>query len=148
MTLSVCGRRIIFAVIIGIIIYIIYINQKKTIENFNPYLDYPRAYPSTFALNRDYLPYDKSFYMFPDGVINLNYPINARYSPGYRDYAYIPKHEYLKNWTGLNTIPTNCMVPTSISEYCVNEHMNENGNLDLAIRACVVPASVSESCGI
>jgi hypothetical protein len=170
---------IIFIAVI-IFICIAYKNSskpEKTIERFNPYLDYPRAYPSTFALNRDYMPYSKSFYMFPDGgnILNPtymfpnpslffpdtnsfkvgnqgNYPRNLRYNAGYGDYAYIPKHEYLKNWMGVpdqvGPIRPVCVVPTSTSEYCVNRHMREDGNLNSAIRACTVPASISESCGL
>lgn len=177
---------IIFA--IGLILIIIYsiANSTKSIEGFNPYLDFTRAYPSTFALNRDYGPYNKSFYMYPDGYYQpynrSAYPGNFRYNPGYGDYWYIPKHEYLKNWMGApesrdtpisylidqtypnnNTalpnlvgraltedliFPTqsNCIVPASISEYCVNSHIQENGNLDMAIGACTVPPSISEAC--
>lgn len=178
---------IIFIAVI-IFIYMVYKNSSKklsdqTIEEFNPYLDYPRAYPSTFSLNRNYMPYSKSFYMFPGGgnihnstymYPNLhltipntnsiqvgnqgNYPRNLRYNAGYGDYAYIPKHEYLKNWMGvpdqispispIGPIRPTCVVPPSISEYCVNQHIQENGNLNSAIRSCTIPSSISESCGL
>lgn len=172
---------IFITVIIFIFICIVYKDSsKRTIEDFNPYLDYPRAYPSTFALNRDYMQYSKLFYMFPGGrnILNSahmypnirltfpdtnsikvgnqgNYPRNLRYNAGYGDYAYIPKHEYLKNWMGvpdqigpIGPIRPTCVVPPSISEYCVNQHIQENGNLNSAIRSCTIPSSISESCGL
>jgi len=152
--LSKCTCIIIFAIVLGLIILFVINFDNKTIEGFNPYLDYSRIYPSTYAFTADYGPYNKSFYMYPEGYYqpyNLSvYPGNFRYNPGYGDYWYIPKHEYLKSWMGVPDlpppIPTNCVVPASISEYCVNQHIQENGNLDLAIGACTVPPSISESC--
>jgi len=155
--LSKCNCIIIFAIMLFLVILYNISNSVQTIEGFNPYLDYSRIYPSLYAFTGDYGPYNKSYYMFPDGYYQPYnrsvYPGNFRYNPGYSDYWYIPKHEYLKSWMGVPEtvpvvppIPTNCVVPASISEYCVNQHIQENGNLDLAIGACTVPPSISESC--
>jgi len=152
------------------------------IESFNPYLDYSRVYPGTFAFTGDFGVLGKSYYMYPDGIHLPPVGGNVRYSPGYRDYYYIPSHEYMKQAMGRgynhsrgtgqfiggisapvgpykaasggqpahppmpSTSNSSCVVPPRISEYCVHNQINQNGNLDQAIRSCVVPSSVSESC--
>jgi hypothetical protein len=183
-------RYWVFIVIIILLFVIIYFYPSALTEGFNPYLDYSRAYPALYALTKEYGPYNKSFFMYPEGYYDPNnpsvYPGNFRYNPGYGDYAYIPKHEYLKSWMGVgigsnsetypyprnaleepgapieifpginqNSPPTvwpkynlsqDCIVPASLSEGCVNQKIQETGNLDLAIGACTVPSSISEKC--
>jgi hypothetical protein len=201
-------RYWIFIIIILLFfISIYYIYNSPILEAFNPYLDYSRAYPSTYALTQEYGPYNKSFFMYPEGYykpFNQSvYPGNFRYNPGYGDYAYIPKHEYLKSWMGAgigtsseqserfeqdgvlamdsetypypqlpleapggvsqifpginsgadptiwpnyNYIPQDCVRPASLSSECVNQRIQEDGNLDLAIGACTVPSSIREDC--
>lgn len=152
-------------ILILIVIYLIYYNYNTkneiiTIEAFNPYLNYNRIYPSLYSINENYGPYNKSFYMFPDGYYKPSAVApNYRYYPGYRDYWYIPKHEYLKSWmNGANTpsvmnatnpkfkIPSSCIIPTSTSEYCVDKFIRSTGNLDLAIASCTIPPKVSPAC--
>lgn len=141
----------IFAVII--ILYMIFTSSSGTgtIETFNPYLNYNMIYPSLYSLKRDYGPYNKSFYMFPDGYYKPSpTAFNWRYYPGYRDYWYIPKHEYLKSWMNgpdpAVKMDPRCVVPSATSEFCVNRYIQQTGNLDMAISACTTPPQISGSC--
>lgn len=141
----------ILIIIIAIIIFVIWTNKKSTIETFNPYLNYDRIYPGLFSLNTDYMPYNKSYYMYPDGYYKPSASApNYRYYPGYRDYWYIPMHEYLKSWMGSrDEAPLqnpNCIIPSSTSEYCIKQYIESTGNLDLAIQSCTVPAKYSPQC--
>ena len=91
--------------IIGLIVFYLIYKSTKSIEKFNPYFNYSRTYPSNFTFNRNIDPYNKSLHIFQSRFSNKNQlsnPIhNSRYNSRYRDYVYIPKHEYLKNWMGL-----------------------------------------------
>lgn len=144
--------------ITGIIIFVVVIilftassRSHSTIETFNPYLNYNMIYPSLYSVKMDYAPYNKSFYMFPDGYYKPSASApNYRYYPGYRDYWYIPKHEYLKSWMNgpdpaIKTNPK-CTIPSSTSEYCVNKFIQNTGNLDLAINSCTLPPKISPEC--
>lgn len=128
---------IICIIIVAIIAF--YILSVKSVENFNPYLNYNRVYPGLYSYYDTELR-DKSYYMFPNGQINLN-ARNSRYNPGYSDYAYIPKHEYLKH--AMNS--PDRINPRSISEYCVSEKLNEGVDFDYAVKSCITPPSISTS---
>ena len=145
------SKILFYFVIVFIIVCLLFGKNNKIKEHFNPYLDYTRAYPGTFAYKPGYGPYY-------DPNIEIGYG-NIRYNPGYRDYWYIPVHNYMDKW--MNGIPRevalsmtplkdnisgNCVVPPSISEYCVNERLNDGEYFDDAISRCIVPYSVSESC--
>ena len=139
---------------VGIVAMIIILNilcssSRDMIEGFNPWLDYSRAYPGTFSYRYGYGPFFRPFYNSWPGNPQFGTYGNVRYNPGYSDYWYIPAHEYLNRWMngpdGL-VVPDGCIVPPHTSEYCVNERVQETGNLDAAIAQCTVPSSVSESC--
>jgi hypothetical protein len=122
--------NIAFYMMIIIFICYIFLSSDRLIEHFNPYFDYSRAYPGTFAFQPGF-----GYY---------------RYNPGYRDYWYISAHDHMDNW--MNGIPrevalnTNCVVPSSISEYCVNKHLNQGDNFNNSVNSCVVPSKISGSC--
>jgi hypothetical protein len=118
---------------------------KKNIENFNPLLDYSRVYPGTFSYKYGYGTYYRPY---NNKLHNNNIiPYNKRYNAGYRDYHYIPAHEYLNNWmNGNKGIPDSCINPAKISEYCVNNKLNNNIDIGNTIESCITPMSISESC--
>lgn len=125
-------KQTLIIIAIVVIILVIISTNIKQIEHFNPY--YNRFNP-TFFNNGNITGYNVEITRFE--------PRNIRYNPGYSDYLYIPKHEYLKNvMDGPNFTP---FITPSISEYCVNQWIQETGNLDLAIQSCSVPPSISES---
>lgn len=136
-----------FLILLGII-YSFYQIFGRSSESFgfNPYFDYSRVYPGTFAFTQDFGMFDKSYYMYPDGIYMPPVGIsNIRVSPGYRDYWYIGAHEYMKYAMG-REYPYNArdftfenVVPPNISSYCVQTLMRENGNLDEAIAVCQNP---------
>ena len=128
---------LVYAILFLIGIYII-ASTKTTIEHFNPYYDYNRAYPETFAFKPGYGQY------YPP----LNFGRNNRYNPGYSDYWYIPAHQYMNRWMNGSeerSFPNACVVPPSVSEYCVNTRVQETGDINEAILNCTIPASISES---
>src|ERR1700733_2321216 len=104
---------IIFIIVIVIVIYLLNRNGRDIVNNdvikedFNPWLDYGRAYPGTFSFRNGYGQFYRPFYNA--------YPSNVRYNPSYSDYWYIPAQEYLSNWMGISeegkTIPNSCIVP-------------------------------------
>lgn len=130
-------------------------SYRTPVEHFNSKIDYSRVYPGTFSYRYGYGPPYQPFEKQPFN----NYSGNIRYSPGYRDYWYIPAHEALNAWingpTGL-VVPDKCIVPPSVSEYCVDNKLTDVqidsrrplARADMAniIMSCTKPASVSESC--
>lgn len=138
--------------VIFVIVYLLFKDDNKIKESFNPYYDYTRTSMGTFAFKPGYGQYYPPYISPGTG--------NIRYNPGYRDYWYIPAHYYMDNWmNGIsrevalsnmslpNTeISGNCIVPPSISEYCVSERLNNNEDFDSAMEKCITPYSVSESC--
>lgn len=155
---------IFFILIIVVFGIIFYQNSDKITEGFNPYLDMSRVYPSYFAFNHDYGlagPTDKSYYMYPEGIyMPIVFGNNYRNSPGYRDYWYIPKMEYLKNAMGRNygnglsvyqdyqNYQPYDATPFNYYPYnqdCVNDQIQIDGNLDLAIMRCNVLNQMSPS---
>lgn len=69
------------------------------------------------------------------------------------DNWYVPVQQYYDtqingtlNVPDAKEIPSQCIVPASVSEYCVDRHIRENGDLNNAINNCVVPSHVSETC--
>lgn len=85
--------------------------------------------------------------------MNLNRKpfLDEDYHMGYGNYWYIPVQNYLDDSINLdndvNTVPGFCQVPTSTSEYCVNQRIIEtNGNLNEAIALCTVPPKVGPQC--
>jgi len=78
----------------AVVLIIAYTLSNKKKEHFNPYYDYTRAYPATFAYKPGYGPYYEQ---------DVGYGRNIRYNPGYRDYYYIPAHDYMNNW--MNGVP-------------------------------------------
>ena len=136
------------------LIYVIYAHlylRESEGFGFNPYIDYSRVYPGTFAFTQGFGPFDKSYYMYPDGIYMPPVGGNARVSPGYRDYAYIGVHEYMKHAMG-REYPWNAqdftyenVVPPNISAYCVQTRIRENGNLDEAITFCQTPDTLITS---
>src|ERR1700733_4814343 len=139
---------IIFIIVIVIVIYLLNRNGRDIVNNdvikedFNPWLDYGRAYPGTFSFRNGYGQFYRPFYNA--------YPGNVRYNPSYSDYWYIPAQEYLSNWMGISeegkTIPNSCIVPPITSENCMQKQFQQTGNLDLSIAKCTVPATVSDAC--
>lgn len=110
---------IIIGVVIAILFIIVVSNQDKNqIENFSRY-----GYYSPTERRR----------------------FNRRFDPRYRDYAYIPQHEYLKRAVNNYRPNVTALVPSYISEYCVNQRLQETGNINKAIQSCVLPPSISES---
>jgi hypothetical protein len=148
-------------IIILIIVLVMYLingfgNSSSPVvtEGFNPWLDYSRAYPGTFSYKYGYGQYYRPFYNSWPGNINYiaeswMYPGNVRYNPGYSDYWYIPAHEYLNNWINGpdgRIIPTSCLVKSTTDNACVQQKVQETGNLDLSIAVCTKPAAVSDAC--
>ena len=146
-----CGNYILIAAIMVLVILWLTNADSSQVEGFNPWLDYSRAYPGTFSYKYGYGPFFRPFYnswpgTFSDYQSRVNIPFNIRYNPGYSDYWYIPAHQYLNRWINGPLIPTGCIVPPKTSEYCVNQQIQEHGNLDYAISQCVEPPSISEAC--
>ena len=149
-------------IIFMILLIVLYILNKSenNVEEFVSKIDYSRVYPGTFSYKYGYGPPFKPFYTAP--IMNPpfnSYSGNVRYSPGYRDYWYIPAHMALNEWingpTGL-VMPDKCIVPPSVSESCVDTKITDVeidsrrplSKVDMAqiIMSCSKPASVSESC--
>ena len=139
------NMRNIIVIVLGIIIAILAFNslaglwniQKQIVEGFNPYLDYNRAYPGIFAFNSDYGPFNKSFYMYPDGIYQPNQPFKQkavylggyRYNPGYSDYWYIPKYEYMKRWMGSPNPGLNSL--KDVTAYTPGEYLQNVQNISV-----------------
>lgn len=87
----------------------------RSLESFNPYLDYSRVYP---------------------GLFSWRYPFNAstRY---YGDYWYIPVHEYMDFWMN-GAIPSDYLNPPYTSESCVDKRFRETGDLNEASEYCTL----------
>lgn len=122
--------------------------KRSSIESFDPLLDYSRTHPGTFAYNNSaaYLPLYRSWpnnLSFP--TLYDQWPGNLRYNPGYSDYWYIPAHEYLKNWMGRGSdVPNwsesdyyNYYYPLTTSTECVQNEIQQTGNLDLSVYRCL-----------
>jgi hypothetical protein len=72
----------------------------------------------------------------------------GRMPMGYDNYWYIPIHDYFdeKQNGPAVCVPSTCDIPQSISEFCVNKHMQHFGDLDMAISKCTIPPKTSASC--
>jgi hypothetical protein len=79
--------------VLAIITFVFFLIPSGSMENFSS-IDYSRVYP---------------------GIFSWNY-INPRYSPGYRDYWYIPAHESLKLWVNGYQNPR-IAIPPEYNEY-------------------------------
>lgn len=118
-------------------------------EEFNPYIDYSRVYPGTFSYRHGYGPYYRPFNDSWPGPVHIDGRRQVRHNPGYRDYHYIPKHQYLNRWVNAPNgegVPNECTTPPITSEYCVKVRTEHTGNLDKAIFDCTTPPRISESC--
>lgn len=79
-----------FLVLIIFLIIFIYLNLSNKKEGYDN-LDYSRVYPGLFAYQQNYLE-------------------SCGYSPSfYRDYWYIPAHEYLDFWMNGKIPNQNCL---------------------------------------
>lgn len=126
----------ILAVLIVLLFMVWLFRTMKSKEKFMIYPYVPRA---SYNFTR----------MYP-GIFSVQWPGNIRYNPSYRDYWYIPAHEYLDYWfngPGYRYLPNECVVPASINESCVDAKLSEKGmSIQNATNTCYVPASISESC--
>lgn len=153
-------QALILLAVLLVVSYVLSNYQQNNIEGFRSEIDYSRVYPGTFSYRYGYGPPFQPFYTAP--IMNPpfnSYSGNVRYSPGYRDYWYIPAHMALNEWingpTGL-VVPDKCIVPPSVSESCVNNKITDiepdslrpMDKVDMAniIMSCTKPSSVSESC--
>lgn len=147
------------SIIIAILIVVWFLIQSsnKTSLVSEGFYSYHNNNP--YHRNRGYHPYNRNIRM-PDfgrfydysrtypGMLTGEWPRSVRYNPDYAKYWYIPAHEYLdKQVNGYGRhIPTNCEIPASTSEYCVDARINEGVSESDAIRACTIPGSKGESC--
>lgn len=117
----------------------------------------PKAIPPglTYGVNRDFRQPILGGGVYPSlmrgewpGLEQGDFPNGLRYQPPHRRGWYIPAHQYLDMWqNGIGRyLPTECVVPSKISDYCINEKLAENGRLSDAIRTCTTPPSISEAC--
>ena len=145
-----------FALIIIIIFYIVlYIVShqlsNKIKENFDLGIDNSRVYPGTLAYKPGFGPYRRPY-------TGLPWPNNmGGYDARLTDYYYIPAQDNMNSWMngGRNRYvesnifepkPTQCIIPPLTSKKCVNEHLQQTGNLDMAIYECTVPKTLSDGC--
>lgn len=63
------------------------------------------------------------------------------------EYWYIPAQEYFDiTVNNYPSQPTACHLPSKISEYCVDKHIKETGDLNLAISKCTHHPTISANC--
>ena len=113
-------------IIIGVAILVIYYivrGSATAINNWNSnsYEAYDHTHPVVQYANPNLIP-------------NIDRTFAQDYHMGYGNYWYIPIQEYMDNKP---TIPSaSCIVPNSISEYCVRQHMLQSG--------CDTPTAISK----
>jgi hypothetical protein len=74
---------------------------------------------------------------------NINDPDPTRY---HDNYWYMPIHNYYNEKQNGYIAPKTCVIPQSISEYCVNKHIQQFGDLNMAISKCTIPSKTSTNC--
>lgn len=129
-------------------------NVLNDTEYFNPVYDYSRVYPGTFAYRNGYGSFNGLNRLSPSSWPgNINVRRNG-------DYWYVPAYQYLNTWVNgpqtaevmdgrvINNlgIPDSCITPATISQSCVNQRIQNSGNLDQVISDCSTPAKVSTVC--
>jgi hypothetical protein len=128
------GSGVIWGVILAVvIIYCIYVwvYSTPTREDFG-------IYPNNLQAMRVH-----------PGLMTGSMPPSIRYQPPYRQYWYIPAHEYMDLWQNgyrERYVPNECVIPPSVSDDCFDIKVRETGDVHEAARSCFIPPSISESC--
>ena len=65
---------------------------------------------------------------------------------GHGKYWHIPVHNYYDDVKNSYYIPQSCDIPQSTSEYCVNQQLQQTGDLELAISNCMTPSRTGVEC--
>ena len=125
------GLVILIIVIVLIVLYYIF-DQPATNTISYPYHEYyQQIYPNSFFNN-----------------YNNNYDANIPFH-NYNDNWYVPVQQYYNEKQNLNyyyePFDEVSNMPPSVSEYCVNKHLQETGDLVAAISKCQVPVKTSPS---
>lgn len=103
-----------------------------------------------YSLNQFNYSYENYQVVFPknmyDNYHNLGYlPTRSHGDSFGKSYYYIPVHQYYSEKNYDNPM-AQCSVPRSISEYCVDQRMQETGDLNYSISKCIVPGKISPNC--
>lgn len=120
---------LIVAIIIIVIIYIINLFRKPA-----PYFP-----PERFQSMKQY-----SEYLNDQQRINIHTDSNRINEKPY--HWYINAHQYFDEKQNEKLIPINCNIANSVSEYCVNKHLQNNDDLNNSITRCTIPPKTSVSC--
>lgn len=104
-------------------------------SNIIDMIDNTRVYPGLFA-------YQKGFSSYSHPYTSLPFPNNMNgYHAKRTDYWYIPAHESLNSWINGYSGTQNFKIPQTINtsddnRTCINQCLQNHGNLDLAINQC------------
>lgn len=141
------GLAILIVAIVAIVVY--YLINSFVTSTSTP--TYAPTYAPTYTPYYVTEGYSK-MNLYPDmdpltyNMLKESMPINFGSGSGHSDYWYIPVQNYYDEKMNTQLLSNNCTVPQSTSEYCVDKHMKETGDLNLSISKCTVPGKTSANC--
>lgn len=135
---------LVILIIVIVVIVIWYLMRRITNNNKtgNLYEGYYEEIPQYYS----------NIYLLQPNKNEIEYNFDQRidsYNPSEQNSNwYIPVQSYYNEKQNYHIKPQKCIIPGSISEYCVNKYFQETGNMNLSIAKCSIPIKSSAKCEI